>query len=285
MPSFVNRRAEDVIRNDEYTDIFSFNLNENYSDDVPIGVVISQTPVSERQISAPLPGGTISVTLDVSLGPPPPTIMPDLLGQHWGVARNSLIDRNLNLLIEPVEVASDTQPGLVIETIPDAGETLARGHTVILRFSGGPNIPMLTVPNLELPATLAEVNSAFRGLDLRLEFDEFYSNTHPIDTVTYIRFSGEDVAAGSVIIVSISLGPDEPDEPEEPDEPDEPEDPDESEYPDSGDTQDPDINGSEFPAYPPIEVYPPVTYPPGQVYPPLVPDDPLDDIFIPAEPS
>ena len=258
MPSFVNRRFEDIITNTDYTDVFNFSPTEEYSNYVSAGLIISQNPVPERQVSAPLPGGRISVQVAVSLGSPPPTLMPDLVGRHWGVARNELINRNLNLDIEAIQVASNEQPGLVIETIPPAGEILARGHTVILRYSGGPDIPMVLVPDLELPTTLSAFISAFRGIDLEPVFDEFYSTVYEAETITYIRHAGEEVPAGSQIAVSISLGPEEEELPDIVYPPYPPE------YPDVT-----------YPPYPPDVAYPP--YPPeqpGVTYPPYPPEQP-----------
>ena len=231
IPNFVNRRFEDIIRFDEYTDIYNFNPIEQYSTEFAQGMVISQNPVADRLVSAPLPGSRINVELVVSLGEPPPTLMPDLIGRHWGVARNELVNRNLNLYIEAVEVASNELPGLVVETIPPAGEMLARGHTVILRYSGGPNIPMLRVPDLPLPTTMSALESAFQGLEFELVFDEFYSSIHAAGIITYIRHAGEEIPVGSRVDISISIGPEEPDPPEEPEPPEEPDPPEESDLP------------------------------------------------------
>ena len=270
MPSFINRRLEDVINNDEYTEIYTFNVDEAYSTEVAQGIIISQNPIPDRQISAPLPGNRINVQITVSLGSPPPELMPDLIGMHWGVARNNLINRNLDLDITAVETASNEQPGLVIETIPPAGEMLARGHTVIIRYSGGPDVIMVSVPELELPTTYEAVRSAFRGLELTLVFDEFFSAVYPVDTVTYIRFAGEDVPEGTSISISISLGPEEEEEPEPYPYPDP--------YPDY-----PDVPDGYYPGQPPD-----VTYPPGEnIYPPHPPDttEPPDtEGHIPEEP-
>ncbi|MCL2227024.1 MAG: Stk1 family PASTA domain-containing Ser/Thr kinase [Oscillospiraceae bacterium] len=271
MPSFLNRRFEDIIITDEYTNIFNFIPREEHSTEFAHGLIISQNPMADRQLSAPLPGARINVELIVSIGAPPPTLMPDLIGTHWGVARNELINRNINLYIDTVEVASDAPLGLVVETIPPAGEMLASGHTVIIRYSGGPDIMMVNVPDLELPTTYAALTSAFRGLDLVLMFDEFFSTVHPLDTVTYIRFAGEEVAAGTAIAVSISLGPEEIEEPEPPDDPYDPYDP---EPPDG--TYPPPV--TQPPYVTPPEGTPPGTgEPPGVTYPPYPPAPPEDE--------
>jgi len=208
VPDFVNLRYEDVVT--DHAELFSFNvIREDYSDEVAAGFIISQEPVPGRQAIEPLPGANITVSIVVSLGQAPPTLMPDLTGLHWGTARNQLINRNLNLHIETSAIASDEMQGLVIETMPAYGEPLGRGYTVILRYSGGPNVVMVRIPNLQLPISLSDLNREFIGLDVRLEFEEFYSDQHPENYITFIRHAGEEVPAGTIINVSISLGPEE----------------------------------------------------------------------------
>ena len=136
--------------------------------------------------------------------------MPDLVDMHWGVARNELLRRNLDLQIHLVEVAREEAQGIVVETMPPAGESLGRGYTVTLRYSGGQNINMVTVPALNLPTTRAALKSAFSELDLELEFDAFYDVVLEECTVTHIRNAGESVPTGSVIVISISVRPEPP---------------------------------------------------------------------------
>jgi beta-lactam-binding protein with PASTA domain len=133
--------------------------------------------------------------------------MPNLVGMLWSTARNDLLGRGLDIQVDPVEVASNEMVGIVIETIPPAGEALQRGFTVTLRYSGGPDIEMVTVPALALPTTRAALMSAFRGLDLEIVFDEYEDADLDDGTVTYIRHAGEEVAAGTVVNVSISVKP------------------------------------------------------------------------------
>jgi len=207
IPNFVNRRYEDIIENSEYTEIFSFNRRDEYNNEFAAGLVISQNPAADRVVGAPMPGGKRNIELVVSMGEAPPTIMPYLVGMHWGVARNELLRLGLDLQIDPVRIASDEALDMVVETIPPEGAVLGRGYTVSLRYSGGPEIPMVPVPDLTLPTTRAALMSAFRDLDLEIVFDEFIDEDLEEGTVTHIRHSGEEVPAGSSIIVSISVKP------------------------------------------------------------------------------
>ena len=212
IPSFINRRYVDIVENPDYTDIYTFSHREEYSSDVSTGLVISQMPVAERVVSAPLPGRKISIELVVSSGEAPPSIMPDLVGMHYGVARNNLINRGLNLDIDMMEIASDEVAGIVIETVPKAGDMLARGNTVVIRYSGGPDIKMVRVPDL-IGSTESALRSALRGLDLDVVFEEYIDMEKEAGIITYIQNAGLEVPAGSRVVVHISLGPPETEPP------------------------------------------------------------------------
>ena len=214
IPSFVNRKYADIIANEDYTDVFNFTQREEYSNDITAGTVISQMPVAERVVSAPLPGRKINVELVVSLGEAPPSIMPDLVGMHYGVARNQLINSGLNLDIDLLEVASDDMVGIVIETVPPAGELLGRGHTVVIRYSGGPNVQMVLVPDM-VGRTEAALRSALRDLGLDVKYEFYVDLSVEEGTVTYIQNAGESVPKGTSIVVHISQGPPETEAPPE----------------------------------------------------------------------
>ena len=207
IPNFVNRKYDDIVANEEYTDVYNFSRRDEHSSDIASGSVISQNPAADRVVGAPMPGAKRNVELVVSMGEAPPTIMPDLIGMHWGVARNQLLRLGLDLDIDPVKVASEEAPDSVVETIPPVGEVLGKGYTVALRYSGGPDIERVPVPELQLPTTRAALESAFKGLDLIIEYDEFLDEELEDGTVTHIRHAGEEVPSGSSIIVSVSYRP------------------------------------------------------------------------------
>ena len=247
IPSFTNRRYEDIINNYEYTDIFNFTHREEYNSNFALGVVISQNPSADRLVS-PLSGRKITVDLLVSLGDAPPTLMPELIGLHYGTAINILVNRSLDLQIEDYEIASNEPPGLVIETIPVSGDMLSRGNRVIIRYSGGPDIPMVTVPEIVLPTTRAAVMSAFRNIDLELIIEEYVDTAHEPGTVTFIQNAGDEVPAGTRVVVHITVlpTPELPPEPPETPDPPEPTDPPDTTYqpeptdpPDSADLPEP----------------------------------------------
>jgi len=246
IPNFINRRHEDIKANEEYSDMFDFIEREVYSEDFSPGIVISQNPAADNRMSPPLPGRKTRIELVISLGSAPPREMPDLIGKLYSVAYNELISLGLDLDIEGLQVASDEPVDYVIETVPASGEMLARGYRVTIRYSGGPSIVMVSVPEMILPTTETAFRSAFRGLELELDIDRYTSHDHAEGTVTFIHPQGIEVPAGSRIIVHISAGPPEVIPTEEP-----PTDPPPTDPPDPPPTDPPDHLTTDPTDYPP----------------------------------
>jgi eukaryotic-like serine/threonine-protein kinase len=96
----------------------------------PKGVVISQAP----QAGAILSRGS-TVALSVS-GGPPKTGVPDVVGLRAAEAVSKLDAAGLK--VEQKTVASSKPAGTVVAQRPAAGEQAARGTTVVLEVSKGP---------------------------------------------------------------------------------------------------------------------------------------------------
>jgi serine/threonine-protein kinase len=159
-------RIERILNDDQYDDIYNFNIIEEYNEEVPETVVISQTPLADTQRAMPL-AGTIRINLIVSLGREPSTQMPDLIGMHFSAARNQLnsLGLDLDIVFEDPVANDDVDSGFVINTIPAYGLPLSRGDTVVIIYSGGPDIRRETVPNL-VGSQLDILLSAFLDLDM-----------------------------------------------------------------------------------------------------------------------
>ena len=207
IPNFVNRRYDDLIKSDEYRELYEFTVERyEYSDDYPQGYVITQNPVADRPRSMPLPGKKISVTLIVSDGAEPPFTMPNLIGMHFSNARIELERLSLGLKIEFDEpVYSQVEKSLVLETIPAANEPLPRGTTVLIVYSAGPERRREIVPNL-LGETREAVEDVFATLGLIPEFI-YRQNDEPEGTVLTIARMDQEVDIPTTIIVYISTGP------------------------------------------------------------------------------
>ena len=246
IPSFINRSYNDIINDEVFGEIFSFRPPIYVtSDDVAEGLVILQSPAGGSIVDAPLPGNKINVELTVSQGDEPAIQMPDLRNLHFIMARNTLEDLGLALVIIDDPVANEMERGYVISTVPAAGGPLARGYSVTITYSAGAVVSRVTVPDL-VGDTRAQLVSAFSSLDITPNFIE-WEHESPAGTVLFIQNAGQEIVVPATMIVHISSGPPEvpetpdPDEtdPPDPDETDPPLDPDETEPPLDPDETDP----------------------------------------------
>ena len=210
IPTFVNRRLEDLSTNVDYTSIYEFVVDrEDYSNEYPAGVIIYQNPSADRQQGAPMPGEKITIHIVVSKGEEEPVMMPDFTGRHYAEAINELERLYLNLKINDDPIASDTvDAGYVISTRPAAGEPIRRGFTVIITRSAGAKIVTDTVPDYLIGSTVEKLEEAFATIGLEPKY-EYYSDEKPEGTVLYIQFAGQEVVIPSTIVVFVSSGPPE----------------------------------------------------------------------------
>jgi len=114
-------------------------INLVFSEDIPKGAVISWDPPTGKTLDR---GGV--VTLTVSNGAQPRTIS-DWRGQTYDVVAQHLTEAGL----KPVrkDVFDDTTPvGQVVSTTPPAGSQVAKGSTVTVNISKGPDL--VPVPNV-----------------------------------------------------------------------------------------------------------------------------------------
>ena len=117
----------------------TLNEREEYSDDVPVGRVISQGTAAESAVNHDSP-----VDIVVSKGREPITI-PDVSGKAEADAVAALEESGLTH--EAATEFSDTvAKGTVISQEPTSGGTLYRGDTVTLTVSQGPEF--IPVPNV-----------------------------------------------------------------------------------------------------------------------------------------
>jgi beta-lactam-binding protein with PASTA domain len=102
----------------------------DYSDTVPAGQVLSQSPAGGTRIAI-----GVAVSFVISLGPK--TTVPDLTGMSLEDAQAALAAAGL--VAEVTEEASETVPaGQIISQLPGAGQNLPEGSTVNLVVSSGP---------------------------------------------------------------------------------------------------------------------------------------------------
>jgi serine/threonine-protein kinase len=106
------------------------DVEEEASQDVPRGRVISQTPDPGDFLA---PGDPVDIL--VSTGNPE-VVVPDVLGASRAQARQELED--LGLRVRTEEEASDEEAGIVIDTDPRPATNVSVGSVVTLFYSDGP---------------------------------------------------------------------------------------------------------------------------------------------------
>jgi eukaryotic-like serine/threonine-protein kinase len=132
--------------------------------------VISQNPVGNQQGHK-----NDVVQLTVSLGPAPITLE-DYTNQSEANARNTIT--KLGLKVQTTQTSSDTvSQGNVISQDPSAGKEIAKGDTVTLTISSGPQ--KVSVPNV-VGYTVATASQTLSNVGLRTSFP---SGTDPSDIV------------------------------------------------------------------------------------------------------
>ena len=160
------------------------------------GKVIDQSPPAGQKSPS-----TATVTITVSSGPGEATV-PDVHGYNEDSAKTAIAAIGLTVSkVEPVDDPS-VDKGLVIETVPKAGDTVPAGSAVVLKVSSG----KVKVPNL----VGFDRGAATQALtDIHLKYKTtFYNSIQPEGTVLRQTNRGEVVDAGTVIeLVVAQAGP------------------------------------------------------------------------------
>lgn len=167
-------------------------VEEAYSEEVPTGSVISQTPQADTSVPH-----SSQVTLTVSLGPQPISV-PDLTGEDADAALERLEEYGLTATTN--EEHSDTTPrGNVIAQSPVAGETLYRGDTVALTVSLGPEL--VEVPDV-FGLQEGEATQTLQDAGFLVSYDRFLGGY--FGTVrSQSPAAGEMLQPGSTVTITI----------------------------------------------------------------------------------
>lgn len=182
---------------------------EEYHDTIPAGSIIRQEPEAGTEVAK-----DAIVTLTISAGPEQ-IILPDVYNHSYEQVKKQLED--LGLVVVPVyEENNDLEKDMVIRTEParttDSNNPVyvAKGSTVTVYVSSGAGVQMVQVPDLrgkdELNAKLELENV---GLVLG-EKSYIHSNAFAEGYVCLQSYTfGQEVPVGTVVNISISIGPED----------------------------------------------------------------------------
>jgi serine/threonine-protein kinase len=164
----------------------------------PVGVVLAQNPSAGTEVLT----GT-QVRLNVSKGVEE-IETPNVVGQPQQQAQQALTDAGLK--VEVSEQPSDDVPeGQVISQAPQAGVAVAKGSTVRLVVSSGPQQP--TVPNV-INQSEGEARAAIQGVGLGVDVAEQSSSTIAAgNVIDQDPAPGTKVDPGTTVRIVVSSGP------------------------------------------------------------------------------
>lgn len=178
--------------------------------------VMSALPEEERRGRGPWPV-VLTTALVVALvgvatfflireltGESPQVRVPNVVGSDENVATQLLQRRGFT--VDPIQVASTEDPGIVIEQDPPAGELVDEGEVIILRVSAGPEL--VDVPDL-LGKTAQEAADELEAVELTVgqTTEEASEDFELGQVISQNPAAAEQAPAGSTVDLIISSGP------------------------------------------------------------------------------
>lgn len=212
VPNLVGQVYEEI-NPEDYPDFVLEKGESKHDDTVPAGQVIEQAPKADKTVKA---GSTIILT--VSLGSEEKT-MPNLVNTSVSAAQRMLedLDLGLNVKVE-YEENSVYVADQVIRTDPLYGNPLEKGDTVTLTVCEAVTETLIPVPELE-GLDIQDALNSLTALGLSNGAIRYVDSDLPAGTVTYQSIEqGQEVKAGTVINLQVSLGPEEDPDPQVPEE-------------------------------------------------------------------
>ena len=211
IPNFVGDYIDDIESNGEFTEIFNFTVVYMPNPDHEEGIIIGQSPESNKSMMLVSEG--IDITLTVSSGTQTALIPSDIINTDCREAEQQL--KALGFQVEISIAESDTvTKDYVISVNPDAGQEAPVGATVYLTVSGGPTIQAVTVPNL-IGSTQTGAQQLLESANLTLGGVSAVESDKPVGQVIWQSVEpGTEVDAHSKVYIQVSTGPKETPTPE-----------------------------------------------------------------------
>ena len=203
MPDLVGISPEDAT---EHIDGLAVSPDVSYGqvhdDDVDAGLVAATTPEPGASLAENDP-----VTIVVAIGPER-LPMPDLVDEREADARQTLADLGFTDVTVTQEASDSVPSGTVLETDPEAEETVAYDTPVTLTVSEGVTLPDLVESSEE------EARAALGALGLAVEVVVSEESESPEgEVVSQSPTAGAIVEPASTVVLTVSPGP-EDDEPQ-----------------------------------------------------------------------
>jgi serine/threonine-protein kinase len=173
---------------------------DEFADGTEAGEILAQSPLPGTELAD---GGTI--TLTVSLGPPPVPVPTDLAGATMADATARLAELGLGIETASTAFDENVPAGDVIGLAEGVPAEIPKGDAVPVVVSDGP--PPRDVPPLG-GLTFDEAAGELGGLGLTaVRQDEYSETVAEGKVITSEPGEGESVPKGAEITVRMSLGP------------------------------------------------------------------------------
>ncbi len=203
VPQFVGQFYDDIDQS-KYP-YLTFEREEENSDREP-GMVIRQSLDANAEIK-----GDRTILLTVSMGQKAETMI-DLRNRTLEYARDWLDELKMGLTIQIEErFDEDIAEGKVIRTDPAEGEPITAGDTVTLYISSGKEPAV--VPKV-IGMTISNAINVVRGENLTVDYEYVYDDAEKDTVIGQSIADGEEVPQGTLVMLTVSNGPEETEPPE-----------------------------------------------------------------------
>ena len=187
---------------------FSVTETRESSSDIAEGRVIRTEPSAGTNVS---PGSAVRIV--ISAGPDIVMVsVPNVSGQTESSARQSLQAQPYGFTVTTgtPESSSTVEEGRVIRTVPSAGSSVTQGSSVQIIVSTGPEVVMVTVPNVR-----NERENSARSILQGSPYDftvttgtpESSSDVEEGHVIRTVPSAGSSVTQGSTVQIIVSTGP------------------------------------------------------------------------------
>ena len=172
-------------------------ITEDFSDTVPLGRVVRQTPAGGAQE----PWGS---TVDIVISKGVDVIMPDVLGMTQAVAESSIQSANIVVGLVVYDFSDAVPAGRVLSQSPPGGTRIALNIVASLVVSLGPKV---TMPNLS-EMTLEDAQAAIAAAGLTAHVTEAANDSVAVGMIiSQTPGAGMAVPQGSTVNIVVSTGP------------------------------------------------------------------------------
>ncbi|MBE7002929.1 MAG: Stk1 family PASTA domain-containing Ser/Thr kinase [Ruminococcaceae bacterium] len=211
VPNLIGMTIEQANEDERVKGIFTITqIGQRSSNVYAAGQILEQSPNYGRTVREKR-----EITVFVSTGIKTAE-MPNVVKQEHRAAVIALRQLDLNLVIDDAteEYDDNITAGYVIRSSPAEGEMLQDGDVVMLVLSKGPKVIKATVTTLT-DRTLEQAQKNVSELGLVCAVDYAYDDNVPADFVISQSIAPlTEVAQGSTIRLTVSLGPEPPSEPD-----------------------------------------------------------------------